>query len=670
MEFDRTDVPDSLQVDVSSPLPELNSTGGLAFKARDTSRGKRPIYAVVQRDDVPVRADVFRKLSRVPAANLVNPLALAVLPIALDGAGPRERIVTFFDLPASQPLLQSGQQATSIPFPTIRQSILPACVRALSALHGRGILHRCIRPEAVFMSGTGSQDFFLGECVSTPPGACSSAAFEPLERAVASNLGRGEGDESCDIFALGVTILSLFFGQTLGRHMNREQLLEARINQGSFWALSRGRDLPGAMNILMRGMLNDDPEDRWSLQDLANWLDGAVPSRRAGMRSWALARPVKFNGKMYTDRRLLAHVFAKDERQAAEFLRKTDFSNWIQQIISTEVFTDKLDRLLDVRPEMDLSASGSSDSKLVARVCAFLDPRGPVRYRGLSFMLDGIGVALAHDFAKRNEKALIAWEDMLRGGLLSTLVEIMMEKHKAYKAVYANLIPTVELTKNMDVGGGLEYALYILCDGAPCHSPLFEGKTVTSLNAVIVTLDEVTKPTANPTSLLDRHVMAFISARGKTFEGIFKRMAASYQDPADLMPTIMELFSVLQIQAGQPALNNLAKVLLSSYKPVTKKIRSKSTRKKVEEHLKKLENLGHLSKILQQVNMSKVLVEDEARFNKARDQALALRKEYARMARTVSPREAQIRRAGYRFAANAGYGALALALTFAILSLL
>ncbi|MGF1606289.1 MAG: hypothetical protein ACFB22_08115 [Rhodothalassiaceae bacterium] len=670
IEYDRLTIPDHLEVRTNEPLVDMETWGAWAFQARDSSRSKRRVYALVQKPGVPPRAEVFRKLARMPAVNMVNPLCQAVLPLEIDGKS-AERLVTILDDPGSAPVLsRSKGGGKSIPFPTIRHSILPACVRAISALHSRNVYHRAIRPDAVFMSGTNNQEFFLGECISAPPGAGLPMAFEPLERALAHPLGRGEGDEQCDLYALGVTLLSLFFGEVVGADVPDNVMLEARINQGSFWALSRGRDIPGALGILMRGLLSDDPEDRWTLQDLTNWMDGAVPGRRSGMRSWGLARPVKFKGKMYTDRRYLAHAFASDERKAAEFLRKTDFSNWIQQIISTELFTEKLDRLLDVRPEMDLSASGSSDSKLVSRVCSFLDPRGPIRYRGLSFMLDGIGPLLANAFAEGDEKAVLAFDDVLRGNLLETLVDIILEKHRNYKNVYANLTPTLQMMKDLEIGGGLEYALYSFHDGVPCLSEKFHSHYVNSLGALVVTFDEVTRPDASSKSLLDAHVMGYIAARGRSFDGIFKRMTNLDNDPQKLMPTVMEVFSVMQQSAGGPPLNTLSKVLLGSFRPVIKKLKSRSTRKQVEAQMTKLEGIGNLSTILQQVNLSTVLLEDEDRFRKAQATAQKLAADLNRMQQPVSPRELPIQQGGYRFAVGAGYVAVTASLALSVLTLL
>ena len=651
---DRTEDLDFIEVDFNRPLPHLDTQGGKAFAARDNRRPRQDVYAVVQRPGVPPRAELFRKLVTTPAVNLVNPTFQGVTTVKIDGES-REALITLCEFPGERPMLLPKERSSSVPFPVIRQTILPACIRALQALHSRGIYHRTIRPDTVFMSGGGSQDFFLGECVTAVAGAGQPACFEPLERASASATGRGEGDPSCDIYALGATLLSLFFGETVGQDMTDDQAFEARVNQGSFWALSRGRDIPGALGILLRGMLNDDPEDRWSLRDLSNWLDGAVPTRRSGMRSWALARPVKFQGKMYTDRRLLARAFAEDERRSAEYIRKLDFGNWIQQIVTQELFTEKLERLLDVSPDMDLSASGSSDAKLVARVCAFLDPRGPIRYRGASFMLDGVGPALARAMVEGRDQELGAFDDILRGGFLHTLVDIIVEKDKAVKGFYAHLTPTMQQMKSLDVGGGIEYALYAQCDGIECLSPKFHGKYVNSLRSALVALDETVKPDSSAKALLDRHLMAFIAARGTGLEPIFRRIGASKNDNLRLIPPLMDLLAYLQSQGNVGDLPNLASVILNAFKPVVKDLNSKTRRDSVERFLKSLEGVGSLSKLMAKIDLAEVTRRDEREYHQARAQCAKLAHDRRDLSRKVSPREAPVLKSGYGAAQTLGY---------------
>ncbi|MBB4210704.1 hypothetical protein EV659_102146 [Rhodothalassium salexigens DSM 2132] len=661
---DRTEALDFIEIDFTRPYPNLDTFGGRAFAARDLRRPRQMVYAVIQRPGVPTRGDVFRKLVALPAVNLVNPTFQGVTRVKIDGRQ-REALVTVIEFPGDKPMLVPGGKAASVPFPTIRQVILPACIRALQALHGRGIYHRNIRPNTVFMSGSGSQDFFLGECVTALPGAGQPSCFEPLERSNANTEARGEGDSGCDIFALGATLLSLFFGETVGQDLTEEQMFEARVNQGSFWALSRGRDIPGALGILLRGMLNDDPEDRWTVRDLSNWLDGAVPTRRSGMRSWALARPVKFQGKMFTDRRMLARAFAEDERRSAEYIRKLDFGNWIQQIVTSELFTEKLERLLDVSPDMDLSASGSSDAKLVARVCAFLDPRGPIRYRGQSFMLDGVGTGLARQMADGNEPGIAAYDDILRGGFLETLVEIIMEKDKGIKPFYAHLLPTMQTMKTLDVGGGVEYALYSQCDGIECLSPKFDGKHVNTLRAALVALDESVAADSSAKALLDRHVMAFIVARGQGLESVLRRIGSAGDDNLKLIPPLMDLLGYLQSQGNVGDLPNLASIILNAFRPVVKDLKSKTRRNQVEKFLKSLEGIGSLSKLMAKIDLAEVTRRDEREYYQAQAQCAKLAHDRRQLIRKVSPREGPILRTGYSAAQTMGYLLVSGVTTFA-----
>src|SRR5690606_20895634 len=127
-------------------------------------------------------------------------------PIEIEGAGWVQAIIVPF--PKGGPLFppDSPRRFSEA---ELRTTVLPDIVAGIQALDLHELAHRSIRPERLFYKDTSRSAVTLGECFSELPGQSQPLVFEPVERALAHPAGRGDGDVRDDMFALGVTILTL-----------------------------------------------------------------------------------------------------------------------------------------------------------------------------------------------------------------------------------------------------------------------------------------------------------------------------------------------------------------------------------------------------------------------------------------------------------------------------
>ena len=80
-------------------------------------------------------------------------------------------------------------------------------------MHRAGLTHRAIRSDNLFFRDAADGPATLDECLSAPPGRNQPDAFEPIESAMAWPHGRGDGTLASDMFALGVTVVTLLSGR-------------------------------------------------------------------------------------------------------------------------------------------------------------------------------------------------------------------------------------------------------------------------------------------------------------------------------------------------------------------------------------------------------------------------------------------------------------------------
>ncbi len=104
---------------------------------------------------------------------------------------------------------------------------------SLRALHRHDLTHRTVRPDNLYCRDRADGPVGLGECLSAPPGFDQPDAFEPIESAMASPAGRGVGSPASDMFALGVTIVTLLSGRWSAQQHQPQRIMR-RIERGSY----------------------------------------------------------------------------------------------------------------------------------------------------------------------------------------------------------------------------------------------------------------------------------------------------------------------------------------------------------------------------------------------------------------------------------------------------
>ncbi len=590
-------------------LAELDSPGARAFAAKNSENEEESIYALVQERGVPLRLDVLEALLEEPVDFLANPLATGLTTIE-SPTGEVERLVIIVKRPPGPSLARGWDKSRGSIDQFIKGPFLGSVALALNGLLEKDVRHRAIRPGNIFFGGEGHGGVVLGECFSAPAGSGQPDVFEPLERSILPPDARGEGDESADMYALGVTVLALFLGETPGEGRGRTEMFHARLSHGSFWALTASKQLPGSLSTLLRGLLNDDPDERWNLRDLIQWVDGHVPQRASGLANWTLSRPVKFAGSTYSDRRLLAEAFAGSVGEAAKFLRDQDFVAWVQQVVASESMSDRIERLIGIGSDVDIVGETSADEVLVAKFCMFLYPTGPVRYRGLLLTFDSIGQALASAHKNRRQDGIDAITELLSGGLMVALLEIAEARNATARASGDQIRAVSARAGKKGPGMGIERVLYDLNPALPCQSDRFRGGWAGSIGGALKALDKGLASLPEGAPMLDPHFMAFCIGRDKTLAHTFTTLAHPNVDGGQAAVMMLELFGSLQISARTGPLKNLSSRLAEQAKPIFKTLRNRQSRETLAARLSGLAAGGDLARITREVAFTRAKAED------------------------------------------------------------
>lgn len=632
-------------IQVSAPLPEFTTLGGDAFKAVDKERPGKDIYAIVHHPTVPLRNDVYKSLKSRPIANLVNPVDRGLA--NLDLKGQRQRLVTIFERPTGGALFgPDGKVNPRVNTNRLRQSVVLSALKAVAAVHKRGFTHRRILPTNMYFAAPDTDEVCIGECYSEPAGFKVPFVFEPLTLAMADESARGEGNIEADFYQLGAALQSLYFGEQLWRGRDRNSILMARVNQGSYWAISGGREIPGALGNLIRGLMADEEDERWGAEDVLDWFEGVGKPKRTSMKAWSMNRPTNFKGVAYVDRRLLAEAFARDPREAAVFLKGIDFPAWVQLSFRDEILTERLEAIMNVKPDGGLGGVRPDDYKMVARVCMFLHPTGPVHYKGHSFFLDGLAATLADAFARDDRDLIGIILDLFDEKFLNGLSEICSDRNAQFLVQVRGLRPIMIHGASKQLGRGMERVLYALNPILPCVSQKFSNVWIGSIKQMMRAFDRMAASGSVKTVLLDRHIAAFCSAHGSDLERDFSKIAAAQNDPARLNSIGAEFLGLLQRRFRLEALPNLTEKLVEGLSPAVKALKNKKRRERVSALLEKAKKGGDIHKLTTELNLTRIQMEDGREFSAARTAIMKLDKEKARLSRKILPTDVDARAKG------------------------
>ena len=647
-------VAERYRIHPDQPLPALDAPGGVrAFNATDERGSPKSLFALVCRRDIAPRSDVLTQFARFNRLPLVTPLRWAVVYWPPEKA---RRLVIILHQPGGERILPAPD-ATIDPWREDRvvRLVMNPLMPVFKELGGRNLTHRAIRADNLFFSDATRDSVVLGECFSLPAGMAQPSIYEPIDSAMAMPEGRGYGSPADDYYAFGVLILVLLCGGNPVPELDEYQLVEAKISKGSYAALVGETRLSLPMVEVLRGLLCDDPEERWRHEDLQLWLNGRHLSPKQALLPPKAARLFLFEEVEYNNAAALSYAMGRNWSAALQVIKSPELERWIRRSLSDDRRAAAVGAATQAVIGVGGGAAGLED-RLLSRVLIALDPPAPLRYKQVAVRLQGFSAAFGVNY--HNEDRRQSFAEII----LNKLPQMWIEAQPQLRADIVAFVRAFDLVgmhvTKPRIGFGLERALYALNGNWPCQSPLLTADYVAELGDLLPALERLAQQGRSERPPMDWHIGGFISARMKiTPDRGFNEMAAEDQPEIHNLG-IVRVLAEVQDSVGPERVPHLAAWCADLLKPATDRYRNRTRREQMGEMLVKLAAQGNLAALVSLVDNPSRQAADEEGFRRARAEFAAL-VEQMNWLRNGGLTKPQVVRAGAREAATVVSGVAA-----------
>jgi hypothetical protein len=601
-----------IEIFPAQPCNTFVSPGAKAFEAKDRRLSGEQFAVLCGRSSVP-RVTMVASYKTLKSAHIMKLLEAGIINWPPEK---RQRFALIFDKPAGKKILESPEaKPFAIAEDKLMHSVIQPALAVLSELRNIDFVHGAINAENVFMVGQpGLETIVLGECLSAAPSFWQHPLYEIAPRAMAKHSGRGPGTFKDDLYALGVCVAILARGENILLGKTPQQVIEEKIEHGSYGAIVGRARIPGSVAEFLRGVLNDDDDVRWDLDDANRWLEGRRMTPNQPRVDMKTSRALIFRDKKYTDLRTVADAFASNVEEAVVEIEKGQFETWLKRNFA--------DKGLKLRVENAWEREKTtSHEKMIASVCAALDPYAPVRYRGQAIFPMGLGTVLAEAMAKNED--IQVYGEMITQQLLSNWVTQRFDEIPDSSGMMSRLEKSrMALTQRIP-GYGMERVLYLLSPEAPCLSPILRDYFIFVPGTLLLALEVVSRMTPRPSVILDRHMIAFISVK----EPRMIDQQLSYLSSPDIgkqMIGVLRTLAAIQRRFATGPVPGIFSWLVSMTPPLIELIHNHDLRQDMTRQVNRMTGSGNLEALLEVLD-DRLLIQDDAnRFEFARREYRAI----------------------------------------------
>jgi hypothetical protein len=603
------------KIDPDAPLTSFGGAFAKAYNCINLSEiDDRLLYGLVFDSHINPRISLIDYFKTNAIERLVIPIEAEVTNFSLDN---KEHYVAIMEYPTGINLKEYIDINGPCSLSFFKKNILLPVVKILQNFEAIGAAHGRINIENIFINPT-NNIVMVGECFSDAPFFSQKTVYCPLEIIDCLPITRGTTNVVADYYALGVVCYMMLSGNYNSASYSLEMLLQSKMEQGSYTALTSSKKISNEAKVLLKGLLNDVVTDRWRSKQIYEWYNNQITALNVVRMFNEATRSLSFNDKDYYTCHYLAHGLQKSWSLAKKFILEDKIVGWIERAIGNADVAEKLERISNIGRYESTNSVLVGQEELLVRYLATLDPTGPLRVKDFSMSIECMPLLILYGFARNKKEYLENAKTILKGCYWRFFVIKSLDRRINLNNKLYDIMDRLREFFDKDVAGfGMERCLYELNPNAPCQSEIFKDKMVFTVNQILQELD--VQASLGNNKIMDRHISAFILAKLH----INKEMTLPSLARFPLLARRKELISlailaVAQKTTGTKVLKHLAKACIVNLDPVILQIRNKSTRAELIERITDLSQKSTLTNLLSVVTDPSIFQKDLNEFDRAK----------------------------------------------------
>ncbi len=470
--------------------------------------------------------------------------------------------------------------------------VLPSLVKVIKEMAEHHLVHGAIRPSNIYMIPNGV--VVLGECLTSPPASDQPISLLTIERGLTSPIGRGAGMTSDDIYALGATLVTLALGNDPLAELDPQAAVLQKIERGSVGAMVGRQHLSSSMMELARGLLDDNPAQRWSIETIEQWVNGRRTMPAQAIANKQLQRPLVVQGVELWDPRSVADAFSRNVPEAMRLIGNDELIKWVRRALRDIPLAERIADAVNM--PLLTGKLGSHESRLVARVVMALHPSGPIRYQGHSLMPEAFGAVLSKILNAGESYQPLA--ELIVAQLPLYWYNIQADFHEDHVGPIKLFEHARVMMEQTAIGCGIERCHYELSPTSPYVAEGFEKLLILDSRQFLEGLELIAGLAQKPGQPVTRQAAAFLASRdGQLGNRIFQRLVKAQSESEKALGSLL-ILSTVQQHYNIAKLPNLCLWFDTLLQPAVDRLNNRQARETMRHDLRKAAGSGNLSLML------------------------------------------------------------------------
>lgn len=423
--------------------------------------------------------------------------------------------------------------------------------------------------------------------------------------------GKGAGASQDDIYSFGAAIAVLYRGEEPLAGKSDKYIVDDKVNRSSFSVFTDGIRLSPGLAEFLRATLNDDPKQRWTIEQVGAWVDGIRTTPKQTVIGQRAQRAMDFNGKKYIRPRLLARDLPDNIPEAVSMIESGYLAKWLERALGDH------ERLEVVNDAIARAAAGGRtqgyEDRLICYVSMAMDPRAPMRFKGLSIFPGGMGESLS--YACLTGIPVQPYAELIRDRLAWIWYGHKENIPADATDVMRKFDNVSKLIIRRGINFGLERCLYALAPYTPCLSDLLQNYYVADSRDLLRALDNIASRNKS-SKPIDRHIASFVCVHDTHDNGGIMS-ALDSGDKIKYSLALLTLYQGLQKRSDDNKLVDLCEWLAKDAETIVQRFYNLNLKEEVGKALAKEIKSGNLRRMLSLIDNPAQVRKDSDDFHKA-----------------------------------------------------